>query len=301
MKDYGKRQIPRNPTEFVDLVLPYVNRGESERAVEILRSYSMRKKRHPYKDHETAPLILFMAFLKGYPASIQCVFQSLYVSTEIVLEEFEEEVMSLADEMLKLRFGTVQKFLSTYIASIKLDNYRCDIEIIYHPLHKLQPLVSEYGSFSKTWQYGLKNNRNDICGRFLLNTAAQELLMSATSEVRIRKGLTPKLTKWKNEQLLFDRIKLAFPELVVIGQGSPEWLEGQRFDIWLPQISVAIEYNGAQHFDVVDFFGGEEGHKRTKERDEMKRRKCAENNTTLLEVTEGYNFELLLADIKSKK
>jgi hypothetical protein len=48
--------------------------------------------------------------------------------------------------------------------------------------------------------------------------------------------------------------------LVVLGQGNPDWLAGQRFDVWLPEISVAVEFNGIQHYEPVDFFGGESGY-----------------------------------------
>jgi hypothetical protein len=119
--------------------------------------------------------------------------------------------------------------------------------------------------------------------------------------VRIDNGLTPILSKWKNEQILFDQIRLSFPDLVVIGQGSPEWLDGQRFDIWLPQIKLAIEYNGAQHYEPIGFFGGEAGYLRTKERDEQKRVKCIENKTFLIEVKEGYKFEDIQIEITKIK
>jgi len=90
-----------------------------------------------------------------------------------------------------------------------------------------------------------------------------------------------------------EKIQLEFSHLIVIGQGSPKWLEGQRFDIWIPEISAAVEYNGRQHYEPVDFFGGEEGFRETQKRDESKRSKSEANGTSLLEVEEGYSLEVI--------
>ena len=57
-----------------------------------------------------------------------------------------------------------------------------------------------------------------------------------------------------------------------------------RFDFYIPCLNLAIEYDGRQHFEPVDIFGGEEGFKITKERDSIKNNYCEENNITLLRI-----------------
>lgn len=130
--------------------------------------------------------------------------------------------------------------------------------------------------------------------RFLeqyIHAELKSLLAKATSSFRESLGLSRNTIKWQSEQYLLEKIQLEFSHLIVIGQGSPKWLEGQRFDIWIPEISAAIEYNGSQHYEPVDFFGGEEGFRETQKRDENKRAKCEVNGTSLLEVQEGYSLE----------
>lgn len=58
-----------------------------------------------------------------------------------------------------------------------------------------------------------------------------------------------------------------------------------RFDFWLPENDIAIEYNGRQHYKYIKFFHqNNQGFKKMKERDEEKRRYCRDNNITLLEI-----------------
>lgn len=80
-----------------------------------------------------------------------------------------------------------------------------------------------------------------------------------------------------NEEILFEVDNTVVP-----------WLKSQRFDIYFPKYNVAIEYNGQQHYIPIDIFGGELSLDNTKKRDELKRKKCKENNCTLFEVKYDY-------------
>jgi hypothetical protein len=65
----------------------------------------------------------------------------------------------------------------------------------------------------------------------------------------------------------------------------------QRFDIYLPQFNIAIEYQGDQHFKEIELFGGKDGLIRTQENDKKKREKCDANHCILIEVLPNYDFE----------
>lgn len=57
-----------------------------------------------------------------------------------------------------------------------------------------------------------------------------------------------------------------------------------RFDFIIfddENIKCAIEYNGKQHYQPIDFFGGENGFKLTQERDLIKTQYCKDNNIPL--------------------
>jgi very-short-patch-repair endonuclease len=47
-----------------------------------------------------------------------------------------------------------------------------------------------------------------------------------------------------------------------------------RLDFYLPEYNVAIECQGIQHFEPIDFFGGENALKERKELDSLKKKLC---------------------------
>ena len=103
---------------------------------------------------------------------------------------------------------------------------------------------------------------------------------------------------WKSENELYQLISTSFPDEVIVQQATPIWLVDQRFDIYFPKRNIAIEYQGRQHYEAVDFFGGDEGLKKTKERDRKKRERCRKNGCKLLLVDEGYRFEEVKEKLK---
>jgi hypothetical protein len=64
---------------------------------------------------------------------------------------------------------------------------------------------------------------------------------------------------------------------------NPTWLGRQRFDIYVPSLRIAIEYNGPQHYQAIELFGGANGLRETKRRDERKRQLALENGVTVYE------------------
>src|SRR3954464_791915 len=86
--------------------------------------------------------------------------------------------------------------------------------------------------------------------------------------------------------LLLPNSKLRILTLLTVVQreASPVWLGRQRLDIYLPDLNLAIEYQGQQHFQAVALFGGEQGTRRAAERDALKQKLCQENGVTLIHV-----------------
>lgn len=61
------------------------------------------------------------------------------------------------------------------------------------------------------------------------------------------------------------------------------------FDFFLPKYNVCIEYNGIQHYEPVDYFGGIESFNQRQINDKIKRDYCLENKIRLLEIPYTYN------------
>jgi len=76
-------------------------------------------------------------------------------------------------------------------------------------------------------------------------------------------------------------VKASFPKAE--REHSPKWLKPQRFDIYIPDLIVAIEYRGEQYFRPVSYFGGKEHFEDTVARDARKKKLAATNGVHLIE------------------
>lgn len=56
------------------------------------------------------------------------------------------------------------------------------------------------------------------------------------------------------------------------------------FDFYLPDYNILIEYQGRQHYESINYFGGEEAFGKRMYHDNIKRDYCRNNNLTLLEI-----------------
>ena len=70
-----------------------------------------------------------------------------------------------------------------------------------------------------------------------------------------------------------------------------EWLGRQSLDFYLPELNIAIECQGAQHFESNDFFGGEKSFIEQLERDNRKKALCEKHNLQLFYVNFDDNVE----------
>lgn len=71
-----------------------------------------------------------------------------------------------------------------------------------------------------------------------------------------------------------------------------------RFDFYIPKLNVLIEYDGRQHTNAVDIFGGEEELIKTQKRDKIKDEYAKNNNIHLLRIShkEFKNIEPTVLD-----
>jgi len=56
------------------------------------------------------------------------------------------------------------------------------------------------------------------------------------------------------------------------------------FDFYLPKLNTCIEFDGLQHFESINFWGGEKRLNYTKNNDEIKNKYCENNNIKLLRI-----------------
>jgi hypothetical protein len=87
---------------------------------------------------------------------------------------------------------------------------------------------------------------------------------------------------WVSETLLAGLVRRLLPSHEVVTHHRPTWLQGLELDIYVPDLLLAIEYQGQQHFHAVEAWGGEVVLAELRERDAKKLTLCAAAGVRLL-------------------
>ncbi|RDV22976.1 hypothetical protein DXK91_05245, partial [Parageobacillus toebii] len=115
-----------------------------------------------------------------------------------------------------------------------------------------------------------------------LEVLPYEVLQRKKKEIQNKLILERKIPiRWKSELALFELIASHYPSAIM--HYSPTWLQPQHIDVFVPELNVAFEYQGEQHFKPIDYFGGEEALKKRIHLDNRKKNLCTENGVILIE------------------
>ena len=106
-------------------------------------------------------------------------------------------------------------------------------------------------------------------------------MAAAENAFRFRRGIPEIGRGWVSEATLYDLVKARRPD--AIHQWRPSFLGLLSVDIYVPSERLAIEYQGQQHFDPVDLFGGDEALAKTQARDSRKRALLSAEGVRLFE------------------
>lgn len=99
-------------------------------------------------------------------------------------------------------------------------------------------------------------------------------------------------TPWVSENQLFQIMRRQLKGLDVFQHARPTWLEPQHLDVYVPAVDLAVEFMGRQHFEPLDFFGGESAHRELVERDRRKAELCRAHGLELLYVRHDEDLAL---------
>lgn len=128
-------------------------------------------------------------------------------------------------------------------------------------------------------------NVSDFFANYMI--AAENALRRDRSIPEIGRG-------WASEVALLDLVRKFWPSAV--HQWRPAFLGLQSVDIHVPEVNLAIEYHGQQHYEPVALFGGDEGFRQTRARDERKKALLAGQGVRLLEWP--YNAPITEEELK---
>ena len=156
----------------------------------------------------------------------------------------------------------------------------------------------KYFYFEKTF-----DNKDDV--NVYADRIFEQICLDKLTNIEKYTYLKPE-NRWITEELVYKLCKKIYKGHKVIYQYRPFFLHttkgGQMsYDIFISGLNIAIEYQGKQHFEPVDFFGGEKGYKKTVERDKLKRKLSEINGIKLVYINywEDVTIDLIKEKIES--
>ena len=103
---------------------------------------------------------------------------------------------------------------------------------------------------------------------------------------------------WVQETALFQIVRRLHPEREVIHHHRAHFLGGLELDVFVPELKLALEYQGIQHFEAVEHWGGQEALEQLQARDEQKANRCRESGVALVHI--GYDEPLCEEHVAAK-
>lgn len=87
--------------------------------------------------------------------------------------------------------------------------------------------------------------------------------------------------RWKSEEDLYRLVLKYYPDARF--HHTPTWIKPQYYDVYVPSINTAFEYQGQQHFKAIDYFGGESSFAKMVQLDLRKKKLTLDNGVRLIE------------------
>ena len=146
----------------------------------------------------------------------------------------------------------------------------------------ISPLVAPVGYWRERHQAGEEFHRVSRRVRAVHQTVKDFV------EERLREHYAfPKFkVRLQRETVLYLNLRTIYRHENIERHARPSFLGGLELDIWIPDLRVGVEFQGAQHLTAFDYLGGDAGLQKTQERDQRKVKLCALHGVKLVHFFE---------------
>lgn len=178
---------------------------------------------------------------------------------------------------------------SSFAIDIK-NNYTCKF-CGRGPFHLNLLDFKKWLSFTYNNSFELVNDNEYIDNKSRVHIRCKEcgfiFYPSVTTLKRPRKAFCPKCRKNRSNGEIYIDSWLTKNKILFFSEKNFDWLPSPylRYDFFIPEKKLIIEYDGEQHIRATDFWGGKEGLKKRKENDEIKNKYAIENGFSLLRIS----------------
>jgi hypothetical protein len=130
----------------------------------------------------------------------------------------------------------------------------------------------------------------DGCGKGMLAKFGNSIVKAVIDHMpKVNWEVSRFAKSGKFQKRLYSHMRLLFPNNEIIWEYRDKRLKHCsglpiRFDIFVPDFNLAVEYNGIQHYESIKGWGGEEVLDKIKKRDQHRREECAKFGIRLIEV-----------------
>jgi len=124
--------------------------------------------------------------------------------------------------------------------------------------------------------------RMALCRRW--DRQLEAVTAAIENSVRERFGYEPRGAKSTGETMLCQVVRRLYPGSRVVRRYRPPFLGGMELDVFLPELGLALEYQGEQHYVPVPHFGGEAALRDLRARDTRKALLCRQAGIVLVAI-----------------